>query len=113
LNVDARILLPIVRPESQSLDSSEMLEAPPGFEPGIEVLQSHPRSFSYDPRPGIGPEVARSHCGTRISARRASCVALVEIGQDRFAAGTSAGTPHAVSNVSNMEAAGDASGITR
>jgi hypothetical protein len=27
-----------------------ILEAPPGFEPGMEVLQSHPRSFSYDPR---------------------------------------------------------------
>jgi hypothetical protein len=24
------------------------MEAPPGFEPGMEVLQGHPRSFSRD-----------------------------------------------------------------
>jgi hypothetical protein len=29
-----------------------ILEAPPGFEPGMEVLQGHPRSFSQNGRLG-------------------------------------------------------------
>jgi len=28
------------------------LEAPPGFEPGMEVLQGHPRSLPHDRSPG-------------------------------------------------------------
>jgi hypothetical protein len=28
------------------------LEAPPGFEPGMEVLQGHPRSFFVNRFPG-------------------------------------------------------------
>ena len=66
-----------------------ILEAPPGFEPGMEVLQGHPRVVFADflnrvILAKIGS--SQSHRSIRQSAR--SWVALPEIGWRQLAAGT-------------------------
>jgi hypothetical protein len=63
------------------------LEGPPGFEPGMEVLQGHPRSFLAIRIGVMSTEITNAQSNTCVDSR-ASCVALGEIGQDGFAAGT-------------------------
>ncbi len=62
------------------------LEAPPGFEPGMEVLQGHP------PRAiGEWPDADRNHNGSigyMNRNARSSCLALAQIGRPWIVAGT-------------------------
>jgi hypothetical protein len=63
-------------------------EAPPGFEPGMEVLQGHPRWFSRDRLERRSRQITHVQSITSIHCSRASCVPLVRIGTLRIAAGT-------------------------
>jgi hypothetical protein len=65
------------------------VEAPPGIEPGMEVLQGHPRSFRLDPHFASLPR--KSHLVNqmrRFPEKRLSSVALAEIGGLEVVAGT-------------------------
>jgi len=70
------------------------LEAPPGFEPGVEVLQSHPWCPSRAFR--TFPNSRRNCCDSkrlRHSGEHQKNVPLGKIGCRGFAAGTVSGTP--------------------
>jgi hypothetical protein len=64
------------------------LEAPPGFEPGMEVLQGHPRCFIAIGTLPDPAETAAALSDTRTVNTRSACVALGEIGSREFVAGT-------------------------
>jgi len=66
-----------------------LLEAPPGFEPGMEVLQGHPRFFfARSAIREIGPELNPSQTDAMISSSRPLCMASAEIGCRWFLADT-------------------------
>jgi hypothetical protein len=69
------------------------VEAPPGFEPGVEVLQSHPRSFlALVVLAEFSPKALRAKKIEAFWGSNEECVALAEIGRLWLAAGTFSGT---------------------
>jgi hypothetical protein len=56
------------------LNHERRLEAPPGFEPGMEVLQGHPRSFSRDRGFGLFRQKSETPNGLRGWLLPARCV---------------------------------------
>jgi hypothetical protein len=82
------------------------LEAPPGFEPGVEVLQSHPR---FPPALFVLAEFSRKSLRIKEIASfwrsPEKCVPLAEIACLRFAAGTISGTARSLATLSDPELA--------